>query len=242
MDTCHCYDIVSVLLEGVMSEIAKVCKKHGELTLSKVIKSKDRNLKLGYCYKCKLCVYIAAHKRPCKVHGEIQEKDRCPSGQCRICGFEKLRAANQKRNSNRADFNEKQRLKRESNPDKYAKEYKKRHQQQVEKHGQPFLSHAGRAKQKGLTPDDLTRMIQEQNNKCAICMQPESRVYKDRLNGSMRIANLCIDHDHETGIVRDLLCHDCNTALGKFKDDIHLLESAINYLKKHNMAAQDGST
>lgn len=46
-------------------------------------------------------------------------------------------------------------------------------------------------------------------------------------------ANLVIDHDHETGKARDWLCDSCNTGLGRFKDNIELLETAIEYLKKH---------
>lgn len=46
-------------------------------------------------------------------------------------------------------------------------------------------------------------------------------------------ANLVRDHDHETGKARDWLCDSCNTGLGRFKDNIELLEKAINYLKKY---------
>lgn len=46
-------------------------------------------------------------------------------------------------------------------------------------------------------------------------------------------ANLVIDHNHDTGIAREWLCDSCNTGLGRFKDNILLLEEAIQYLKKH---------
>lgn len=44
-------------------------------------------------------------------------------------------------------------------------------------------------------------------------------------------AKLAIDHDHLTGKVRGLLCHNCNRALGLLKDDINILQRAIEYLK-----------
>ncbi|MDR0420395.1 MAG: endonuclease VII domain-containing protein [Prevotellaceae bacterium] len=47
-------------------------------------------------------------------------------------------------------------------------------------------------------------------------------------------ANLVIDHNHETGNAREWICDSCNTGLGRFKDDIDLMQEAIKYLKKHN--------
>jgi hypothetical protein len=47
-------------------------------------------------------------------------------------------------------------------------------------------------------------------------------------------ANLVIDHDHVTGKARKWICDSCNTGLGRFKDDIKLLEAVIEYLKMHN--------
>lgn len=47
-------------------------------------------------------------------------------------------------------------------------------------------------------------------------------------------ANLVRDHDHVTGKARDWLCDSCNTGLGRFKDNIELLEKAIDYLKKYS--------
>ncbi len=44
---------------------------------------------------------------------------------------------------------------------------------------------------------------------------------------------LCIDHDHKTHKIRNLLCNNCNTGLGLFNDDILVLSSAIDYLKKY---------
>lgn len=42
------------------------------------------------------------------------------------------------------------------------------------------------------------------------------------------------DHNHTTGSPREWICDSCNTGLGRFKDDINLLKSAIDYLEKSN--------
>ncbi len=46
-------------------------------------------------------------------------------------------------------------------------------------------------------------------------------------------AKLVKDHDHITGMARDWICDSCNTGLGRFKDDVKLLQKAIAYLEKH---------
>lgn len=72
----------------------------------------------------------------------------------------------------------------------------------------------------GITLDQYDEMFAKQKGVCAICSQPEvsKREY------------LCVDHDHASGRVRGLLCHDCNIGLGKFKDDATRLNKAIWYL------------
>lgn len=73
----------------------------------------------------------------------------------------------------------------------------------------------------GLSEKDYLEKISEQNNVCAICgTKQEGKV-------------LCVDHNHNTGKVRGLLCHNCNIGLGNFKDNPKILESAIEYLKKY---------
>ena len=68
-------------------------------------------------------------------------------------------------------------------------------------------------------------MYEQQNGVCAICGKPETKVQYGK------IQPLTVDHNHETGKVRGLLCFNCNIAIGKLKDDIVLLEKAIDYLK-----------
>lgn len=78
----------------------------------------------------------------------------------------------------------------------------------------------------GISSEDYENMAKKQNYVCAICN--EVRVTKRKLINQ----NLYVDHDHETGRVRGLLCHYCNLGLGKFQDSVSLLKSAINYLTK----------
>lgn len=74
-----------------------------------------------------------------------------------------------------------------------------------------------------LTPADYEAMIAAQDGKCLICQGTEVKT-----NGSTHWA---IDHDHETGEVRGLLCGDCNLMLGNAHDDPDLLIRAAAYLR-----------
>jgi hypothetical protein len=76
----------------------------------------------------------------------------------------------------------------------------------------------------GITMEQYKVMYDNQEGKCPICGRHENELVK----------SLCIDHDHKTGSIRDLLCVKCNVGLGWFDDDIERLSSAILYLKKHN--------
>ncbi len=74
----------------------------------------------------------------------------------------------------------------------------------------------------GLTPEGYRAMERNQESRCAICNKAPS---KKRLH---------IDHDHDTGAVRALLCTSCNTGLGLFREDTALLDRAAQYLNQHN--------
>lgn len=91
------------------------------------------------------------------------------------------------------------------------------------------LSHAGydTKKRYGLSREDHQDLIKKQNNLCAICGGTE----KVKLSNSDKPRALAIDHCHDRGYVRGLLCTRCNTGIGNFNDSPELMEKAINYLK-----------
>jgi len=73
----------------------------------------------------------------------------------------------------------------------------------------------------GITLKEWERIFKEQGYKCKICQTQE----KPSMGWHT-------DHNHSTGKVRGILCHSCNTGLGKFRDDIKILEAAVSYLEE----------
>lgn len=97
---------------------------------------------------------------------------------------------------------------RDANPDKMA-----------------AISRRATLKQYGLTEEDYQALLQAQGGLCAICRQPPSG------NGASK-RNLVIDHDHDTGVVRGLLCDGCNRTLGIMGEDPQRLRAAATYLER----------
>lgn len=75
---------------------------------------------------------------------------------------------------------------------------------------------------------NVAELMAKQSGLCAICRKPEAST--DGLSGKVR--QLAIDHCHETGRVRGLLCNSCNRGLGLFQDNTELLARAVLYLKE----------
>ena len=65
----------------------------------------------------------------------------------------------------------------------------------------------------------LVQQIALQDGLCALCDLPMKNTY--------------IDHDHNTGKLRALLCSNCNTGLGKLRDDPQLMRKAADYVERH---------
>lgn len=78
-----------------------------------------------------------------------------------------------------------------------------------------------------MTVEQHAAMVNAQGNICAICGEPP------KPDGVRAASRLHIDHDHETGEVRGLLCNHCNRGIGAFRDRPELLELAILYLRSY---------
>ena len=89
-----------------------------------------------------------------------------------------------------------------------------------------FLGRRQMLRRYGLTIEEFDSLLDAQGGVCAICRSPETY-----LLASGKDSRLSVDHCHETGVVRGLLCRSCNLVLGHLGDDVKLLEAAIEYLK-----------
>lgn len=77
-------------------------------------------------------------------------------------------------------------------------------------------------KRYGITFADKERMYAQQKGKCLIC------------NDGGDLKKIHIDHNHQNGKVRGLLCYQCNSAIAFLKEDISILQKAIDYLKLYD--------
>lgn len=75
----------------------------------------------------------------------------------------------------------------------------------------------------GITLEQYNGIFAEQRGCCVICGKHQSELKK----------SLAVDHDHESGVIRQLLCNHCNLILGLVQDNISLLEEFIKYVQKH---------
>jgi hypothetical protein len=80
----------------------------------------------------------------------------------------------------------------------------------------------------GITLEQYEQMLADQNGVCAVCGKTETEIHPQ----SKRVRSLNVDHCHDTGRVRGLLCNSCNRGIGLLKDDPAILRRALNYLEK----------
>lgn len=125
----------------------------------------------------------------------------------------------------------------------YQRNYKKNHRESINANGRRYEAQRRienpegyKAKYRrenllrryGITTEIYHSLHEGQNGRCAICGLAETAL--SSANGKPQ--SLAIDHCHDTNIVRGLLCFSCNRGIGYLKDNVLLLQNAIQYLSK----------
>jgi Recombination endonuclease VII len=82
----------------------------------------------------------------------------------------------------------------------------------------------------GLTDTEWQQLHDKQDGLCAICHRPPN-------GGQWPV--LYTDHDHETGLVRGLLCANCNKGIGCLQDNVLIIERAADYLRSHRKEVRE---
>lgn len=107
--------------------------------------------------------------------------------------------------------------------------YAEQHQKVVERQRVYDREHADERRDKhlrrlyGITLAEYLQRLADQGNACAVCR----RAF---VPGAPRNKAVCVDHDHDTGQVRGLLCHSCNRGLGLLGDNPEVVQRALAYL------------
>lgn len=76
----------------------------------------------------------------------------------------------------------------------------------------------------GISVETRENMLCDQEHRCAIC-----GIHEQDCNHIFRV-----DHNHATGKVRGLLCHNCNVGIGHLKDSVEVIRAAARYLMEND--------
>jgi hypothetical protein len=85
----------------------------------------------------------------------------------------------------------------------------------------------------GISLQEYEDRLEVQAGLCAVCGTPETAT----TNGHVK--RLALDHSHETGRPRGLLCQRCNHAIGLLREDPAIIDAAKHYVLKWREAVDD---
>lgn len=179
----------------------------------------------GYMYECKDCNRARAlrwatehpdrHLEAMRRHAKTDQYKRTRQA-LRTRKRDQLRAQRQDwYGRNRDELNAKRRARRQNDPEfreamnRRAREWTVKNRERRRQWQRQFLY--------GLMPEQFDALMATQQGRCAICRDS---------------ADLHVDHDHNAGHVRGLLCDRCNHGLGHFRDSPTFLRSAAEYLER----------
>ncbi len=159
----------------------------------------------------------------CKIEKDLSEfpkhkNSEKPRSYCRVCELERSREWSAKYPERKKDSSQKY---FERNKDRLITQKQK--DRNSNKNNIRIKERLSRYR-KFFALSDFENLLVIQENECAICKTSFGDISKPYA--------LFIDHDHQTSIVRGLLCKNCNYGLGNFFDNPDLLFRAIQYLRK----------
>ncbi|TET13899.1 MAG: hypothetical protein E3J82_02525 [Candidatus Thorarchaeota archaeon] len=197
----------------------KCTKCGGEKPLDKFVK--DSRISSGVRTYCKMCANgLATENR--KLRQKKLGRGQIESKKCSTCKIVKPAS----------EFNHKPGTKDGLQP--ICKPCKKiwNHNQRKKKLAENVDYEVERHLQKafGMSLKEYLEIERNQGHKCALCSTNDPGTRKR--NGANK-SRFCVDHDHETGEIRGLLCTNCNRGLGLLGDTLERLEAAAAYLRKH---------
>lgn len=89
------------------------------------------------------------------------------------------------------------------------------------KENKEYITTYMRAWRHGLTVDQMNLLLEQAGDNCPIC----NRGFDESVKA--------IDHCHETGTIRGVICNKCNVAIGMFGESVDALKNSIDYLERH---------
>lgn len=173
---------------------------------------KENGKKHRIKYRDKIAAY--AKKYQAAHRTEINKLQR---GYCKR-NKEKVKTAKQKYyQEHKEEVAEYKRIYNETHKDRRIGEGKRYYHKHREEEG-----YRGLRNLYNITKEQYDEMFMKQNGCCAIC----------GIHHTLLTKKLYVDHNHDTGELRGLLCNKCNLGLGIFGDDVSLLQKATDYLNK----------
>lgn len=195
-----------------MTEIIKTCKVHGGLTI-------DQTYNYGRGILCKPCHSVRTKR------WASENKDYCTEKSIKWAKINPEKVSVTKKKCWLKNHEKNLELSKE----KYQKNKESRQADSLIRYHKNRGHYCNTRLKRlfGMTLDEYNILSESQNHCCAICKNPETMMD----NKQLAPRKLAVDHCHETNKIRGLLCFNCNIGIGKFKDSIKILETAIEYIK-----------
>lgn len=213
------------MVENILVDRSKVCTKCRELKQPDHFGKAPRkpNSLSTVCKKCTV-ERQARWNEENKTRHALAAPLLPPEVKCRSCREVKSSSEFVRRANTKLGFDtECGSCLRKRDRDRYRRDRAKRKEQ----------SRWGQMKQKfGMTKADWESLFEKQNGQCAICDAAMSRSWFEVARISAQ-NSACVDHDHDTGNVRSLLCRHCNQGIGLLRDSSRIAERAAAYLRSH---------